>query len=322
MTTVDLPLVSREDVGAAQAPLLLVGHGTRSAAGVAQFRAFTARLQARLAPDGVTAAGGLIELAAPAVQVAVADLVEQGHLHVVAVPLMLVAAGHSKGDIPGALAREAERHPGLTYRYGRPVGADPRVLQAMEQRVDAVLPAADRADTHVLLVGRGSSDPDANAEVYRAARLFEEGRGFAGVEVAFISLAAPGVPAGLDRCERLGAEKVVVLPYFMFEGVLPDRIVEQSRAWGADHPAVEVRSAGLIGNCDELADVVLDRWREAAAGLARGNCDTCMYRTAMPGQEHRVGQPQTPHDHPDDPTHSHAHDPGHEHGHGHGHPHG
>ena len=37
------------------------------------------------------------------------------------------------------------------------------------------------------------------------------------------------------------------------------------------------------------------------------NCDMCVYRTARPGFEHRVGAPQHPHDHPHDPHQNHAH---------------
>jgi sirohydrochlorin cobaltochelatase len=86
---------------------------------------------------------------------------------------------------------------------------------------------AERERMQVVLVGRGSTDPDANAEVFRAARLLYEGRGLAGA-AAFVSLAEPGVPAALDRCRALGVRRVVVLPFFMFAGVLPDRITAQS----------------------------------------------------------------------------------------------
>ena len=96
----------------------------------------------------------------------------------------------------------------------------------------------------MVLVGRGSTDPDANAEVFRAARLLYEGRGLAGVEAAFVSLAEPGVPAALDRCRALGVRRVVVLPFFMFAGVLPDRITAQSTAW-AVHRRDRVRRRPL-----------------------------------------------------------------------------
>ncbi len=285
-------------------PLLLAGHGTRDDAGVADFGRFVARLADRLPVD---VAGGFIELSPPPLTDAVADLYGKGHRRVAAVPMMLVAAGHGKGDIPAAMAREVGRHPGLTYAYGRPLGPHPILLRLLEERLDAVLPRAERAETAVLLVGRGSTDPDANAEVCKVARLLWEGRGLAQVEPAFVSLARPSVPEGLERCRVLGARRIVVLPYFLFAGVLPDRVVAQARAYAAEHPGLDVRCAEVIGDCDGLADLVIERYEEALAGDIRMNCDTCVYRVALPGYEDRVGLPQHPHHHPDDPAHGHAH---------------
>ena len=86
----------------------------------------------------------------------------------------------------------------------------------------------------------GSSDPDANADLYKVARLVGDGRGFAVVEAAFVSLASPSVPEALDRCRRLGARRMAVVPYFLFTGVLVDRIGDQARAWAGAQPEVEV----------------------------------------------------------------------------------
>ena len=287
-------------------PLLVVGHGTRSDSGVAEFNAFMNRLRRRQdAPYGA-AAGGFIELSRPPVTEAVASLVGQGHHELIALPLVLVAAGHGKGDIPAALAREQVRHPGMSYSYGRPLGPHPRLFEILEQRIETVLGEGDRADTHVLLVGRGSTDPDANAEITKVARLLWEGRGYASVEPAFISLADPGVPAGLEKLRRLGAGRIIVAPYFLFPGILPDRIVSQSDAFAEEHPFLSIEVAELIGDCDELADVVIERYVEAVRGDIRMNCDTCIYRTAMPGFGDRVGQAQRPHHHPDDASHDHG----------------
>ncbi|SFF16949.1 sirohydrochlorin cobaltochelatase [Actinacidiphila alni] len=305
--------------------LLLVGHGTRDAAGAAAFRSFVDQLGAKSADLAV--GGGFIELSPPPLADSVAALVEAGERRFAAVPLVLVSAGHAKGDIPAALAREEQRHPGTSYAYGRPLGPHPKLLTVLERRIDEALAGADRADTTVLLVGRGSTDPDANAEVYKVARLLWEGRGYAGVETAFVSLAEPSVPAGLDRCLRLGARSVVVLPYFLFTGVLPDRVREQAAAWAAGQPGLDVRNAEVIGPEPELAELVLERYRETVEGDLRMNCDTCVYRVKLPGFEDRVGRPQQPHHHPDDPSHSHGphdHDPHDGHGsHDHGsHDHG
>ncbi|GGW94519.1 hypothetical protein GCM10010353_07360 [Streptomyces chryseus] len=243
------------------------------------------------------------------------SLVERGVSRFAAVPLMLVSAGHAKGDIPAALTREKERHPGISYTYGRPLGPHPGLLAVLERRVDEVLGGLDRSEVTVLLVGRGSTDPDANAEVFKAARLFWEGRGYAGVETAFVSLAAPDVPSGLDRCTRLGAKHVVVLPYFLFTGILPDRVREQTRDWAGAHPDTVVTSADVIGPTEELMDLVMERYQEAVKGDLRMNCDSCVYRIALPGFEDKVGAPQQPHFHPDDDGHHHHHHGSHAHAH-------
>ncbi|MFI1012131.1 sirohydrochlorin chelatase [Streptomyces sp. NPDC020965] len=301
--------------------LLIAGHGTRDEAGAQAFRDFVQEL-GRRAP-GIPVAGGFIELSPPPLGEAVTELVERGVKRFAAVPLMLVSAGHAKGDIPAALAREKERHPGISYSYGRPLGPHPALLRVLERRIEHALAGltVDRSEVTVLLVGRGSTDPDANAEVLKAARLLWEGRGYAGVETAFVSLAAPDVPSGLDRCVLLGARHVVVLPYFLFTGILPDRVLAQTEEWAAAHPEIDVVSAEVIGATDELLDLVLERYREAVEGDIRMNCDSCVYRIALPGFEDKVGMEQKPHFHPNDDGHHHGHGHGHHHHGSHAHAH-
>ena len=307
-------------------PLLLAAHGTRDQAGVDAFAALAARVAKLAAADGTRVAGGFIELSAPALREAVAGLAAAspgppaaaggqaspaaagGQASMVAVPLMLSAAGHAKGDIPAALAREHARHPAVSFIYGRPLGPHPALIDLLARRVDAEGLDAPA----VLVVGRGSTDPDANADVVKTARLLWEGRHYPLAETAFVSLARPDVTEGLERCRLLGAgqygaQRIVVARYFLFPGVLPDRVAEQAAAYAAAHPELDIRCADVLGDCDEIAALVYERYHEALAGDIRMNCDVCMYRIAMPGFEHRVGAPQHPHDHPHDPAHSRAH---------------
>jgi sirohydrochlorin cobaltochelatase len=97
-----------------------------------------------------------------------------------------------------------------------------------------------------------------------------------------------------------------VLPYFLFPGVLPDRVKSQAVAWAAEHPRVEVRCAPVLGDTETLADMVIERYDEALGGDIRMNCDSCVYRIALPSFEGRVGAPQHPHHHPDDRRHKHV----------------
>jgi sirohydrochlorin cobaltochelatase len=276
-------------------PLLLAAHGTRDQTGVDAFAALARRVGKLAAADGTRVAGGFIELSAPALRDAVQSLTASP-ARIVAVPLMLSAAGHAKGDIPAALARERTRHPGLSWTYARPLGPHPSLVDLLAKRIDAEGIHAPA----VLLVGRGSTDPDANADVVKTARLLWEGRDYPLAETAFVSLARPGVADGLERCRLLGARQIVVARYFLFPGVLPDRVAEQAAAYAAAHPGLDIRCADVLGDCDEIAALVYQRYHEALSGDIRMNCDMCVYRIAMPGFEHRVGAPQHPHDHPHD----------------------
>ncbi|WP_260614831.1 sirohydrochlorin chelatase [Microbispora sp. KK1-11] len=261
-------------------PLLLIGHGTHDETGVAEFGRFVHRLRCRL--DGLPAevSGGFITNARPPLGDSIASLVARGHHHLIAVPLSLTGDRRALGDIPGTMALEQERHPTLEYDLGRPLGPDPRVLKLLAERLaDARAemprfvtdePPAEIApgETAVVLVGHGSTDPAVNAEVHRVSRLFWETHApdLLTVETAYVSHTRPGVPGGLERCRRLGAKRVIVLPYVLFAGGVLERIWAQALAYGANHEGLDIRCAEVIGDCEGLADVVIDRYEEALAG--------------------------------------------------------
>ena len=289
--------------------LLIAGHGSRDAAAAAEFEALV-DLVRRKVPE-LAVGGGFIELAGPSLSSAAAMLVTRGASDVVVVPLMLLAAGHTKNHIPASIAAARLAHPGVRFRYGRDLGIDRRLLGIVEERIDAALDPGERATTAVLLVGRGSSDPDANGDLCKVARLLHEGRSFPLVEPCFSGITGPRVPEGLARCAALGAERIVVAPYFLFTGVLVRRIARDCAAFERVHPGVEVRVAGHLGPQEAIAGLVVERYREVVAGSPRMNCDLCIHRVALPGFEHRVGAPAAPHHHPDHDDHSGGHDPGH-----------
>lgn len=259
--------------------LLVVGHGSCDEAGAATLRSFVQMLGER-AP-GLPVGGGFtgdnpVSVGGPAgssLSGTITDLVE-GHAvrEFAVIPLALGRAEQADAEVERVLDRAEQRHPEIGYALWRgPLGPHPALLDVLERRLDEALGDAhrspsDRAATTVLLVGRGSADPEANAELYRTARLLWEGRGYAGVEAAFVSHAAPDVPSGLDRCARLAAgapgrsARVVVLPYFLFGGPLPERARQQAEGWAEANETAEVRFAEVIGATGELADLVLERY--------------------------------------------------------------
>ena len=282
--------------------LLIVGHGSRDPRGAEEFHELVSLVRDH-APMPVE--GGFIELSRPPISECVNSLKERGAREISAVPLMLLAAGHANDDVPATLVREKVTHPDLDFRYGRALGIRPELLELMDERISAVVTEEEREGTAVLIVGRGSSDPDANSDLAKMARLFFEGRPYPLVETAFVSLAPPSVTEALERCRRLGAGRVAVFSYFLFTGVLEERIREQSRNFAEDNPEMEVRYAGYFGPDARVAALVMERYRESFEGDIRMNCDVCVHRVALPGFEEKVGAPATPHYHPDEPGHHH-----------------
>ena len=298
------PTTNGRGDGGGDPSLLIVGHGSRDPRGAKEFHELVSLVGERAR---VPVEGGFIELSRPPISECVDRLAGKGAREISAVPLMLLAAGHAKDDIPATLVRERLAHPDLGFHYGRALGIRPELLALMDERVSTVVPQAEREETAVLVVGRGSSDPDANSDLAKMARLFFEGRAYPLVETAFVSLAPPGVPEALDRCRRIGFRRVAVFSYFLFTGVLEERIREQSWGFAAENPGVEVRYAGYFGPDARVADLVLERYRESFEGDIRMNCDVCVHRVALPGFEEKVGAPATPHYHPDEPGHDHGH---------------
>jgi|GEM_PF-57181 len=293
------PPAEQPVAGGATAPpaLLVVGHGTRDADGLAEFHALTALV--RDAAGALPVETGFIELAEPLIDEAVDRLVARAEPRaVVSVPLVLLAAGHLKNDGPASLARARGRHPGIAFNMGRDLGIDPAVLAVAEDRIRAALPAGhDPETTGVVLVGRGSSDPDACGDLYKVARLLADGRGLGMVEPAFAGVAQPDLEAALERLRRLGATTIVVAPFLLFTGVLVPRLYAKASAWAQEHPDLDVRAAAHLGPDRRLAKLVLERYREAIQGDVRMNCDLCTYRVRLPGYEDKVGMPisLTPH---------------------------
>lgn len=265
--------------------LLLVAHGSRSRAGEEETRRLASLVAGSPGLAGVGVELGYLEMSDPPAGKSLDRLVERGAEHIVVLPLMLLAAGHSKSDVPAVVVEGRMRHPGVSLTYGRPFGVDHALLEIARRRIEA----AGAAGLPLALIARGTSDPDANAEACRVARLLAESTGAPIANVGFSGVTWPSVPEALDQLDRLGAKSLVAFSWFLATGVLIDRIRHQL-AEMAERTGVVVHDAGYLGPSEELAALVLERHREARDEGVRMNCDTCSYRKPFPGHEDRVGQ--------------------------------
>jgi sirohydrochlorin cobaltochelatase len=296
--------------------LLLIGHGSQDPAAVAEYYEFAERLAAYL---NLPVYPCFLEFADPPIVDGIRACVETGARQVVALPLFLGPAGHQKNDVPAILNWAKTQWPEVRFKYGVPLGAQPQIISVLTQRAAEAIAAGSAdippAETALLLVGRGSRDPDSNSEVYKIARMLWEGRSYGWVESAFYSLTQPDIPTALERCIRLGARRVVVLPYLLFTGAICRRTGDQARAVQSRYPDVEILVAEHLGLHPEIIEAVNYRYQEVVAGTATMTCDLCKYRHRLAGFEDEHGLPQTS-DH-----HHGLRGVGHEHSHGHTHNH-
>ena len=136
---------------------------------------------------------------------------------------MLLAAGHGKSDVPAIVLEGRNRHPSVELVFGSPLGVVPELLAIAQRNLDA----AGAAGLPLLLVARGTSDPDANAEACRAARLLAEWSGAPDVQIGFTGMTWPSVPDALERMARLGHQRVALFFWFLATGKLVERARHQ-----------------------------------------------------------------------------------------------
>ena len=282
--------------------VMLCGHGSRSQAAVDEFARLAEHLPAWL-PGDWDLEYGYLEFANPVIRVGLDRLRERGCRRILAVPGMLFAAMHSKNDLPSVLNSYAAEHD-LDVRYGRELGVDPGLIRAAGDRIRDAVTAADRrygplplSETALVVIGRGASDPDANGNVAKIARMLWEGLGFGWTEVGYSGVTFPLVEPCLEHVARLGYRRVVVFPYFLFSGILVDRIRGFTGICAERHPEIQFVSAGYLNDHPQVLAAFAERATEQVGEIPPPNCGTCKYRTPILGFEAEVGMPQSSHHH-------------------------
>jgi sirohydrochlorin cobaltochelatase len=279
--------------------LLIVGHGSRDPDGTHEFEHLVERFR-RHDPERIVELG-FLEFAKPVVAEGVERCVNRGAKTIAVLPGMLMAAGHAKNDIPSEIHEARRRYPGVAFHYGRHLHLHANVVQLCRLRIEDAEARAprriDRKDTLLLVVGRGSSDPDANADVQKLSRLLWEGMGFGWGAACFIGVTTPLLPDALECCQRMGFARTIVFPFFLFTGILEKRIRRQTAEFAATHPQSDFICADYLNDHPLLFDAFAERAEEAVHGSPNMNCELCKYRVQLPGFEAAVGQPQAGHHH-------------------------
>lgn len=286
-----------------KAAILFVGHGSRDNEAVEEFNQLAEHFRKRF-PDRLCATG-FLEFARPMIAEGLDELMAKGARNVLAIPGMLMAAGHAKNDIPSELNTLQAERKGLRIDYGAELGVHAKMLQAAKERIEegeaefggGYDAAKDRKETLLMVVGRGASDSDANSNICKITRILEEGMGFGWATTSYSGVTTPLVPEALGRAHGLGFKRVIVFPYFLFTGRLVKKIYVWTDEYAAAHPEVEVVKAPYLNDHPLVIETFVEKQREIEEGIANMNCQLCQYRVQIVGSEHKVGQPQQGHHH-------------------------
>jgi sirohydrochlorin ferrochelatase len=167
-------------------------------------------------------------------------------------PLLLADAYHARVDIPRQIAGFAD------VRRAEVLGEDPRLISVLRQRVTDL--GVSRLDDRigVLVAAIGSSDPLANARTRQVAPQLLAGTGWAGATTAFVTRPEPSLAEAAGRLRRQGARRVVIAPWFLAPGRLPDRVRSFADSAG-------IALAEPLGAHRLVAETVLDRFDQARA---------------------------------------------------------
>ena len=114
------------------------------------------------------------------------------------------------------------------------------------------------------LIAHGSRQPEANADLHHFAEEIRRSGEYPFVIASFLELAAPSIEQGGAACVEQGAERVVLLPFFLSAGVHVQRdLTEARKRLAARFPHIDFRLAEPLGRHRLLLQIVEERARAA-----------------------------------------------------------
>ena len=226
--------------------LVLAAHGSADPRSAANARAVANQI--RHMRPGLPVRVAFCELNSPCL----ADVLEPG---AVVTPLLLADAYHARIDIPRQIAEC-----GVAVRQADVLGEDDRLVSVLHERLAELGVSTLDPELGVLVVAIGSTHPAANARTAQVARMLMAGTQWVGATTAFATGSGPSVADAVAALRRRGARRMVVAPWFLAPGLLPDRIAKHAAAEG-------IPMAAPLGAHRLVAETALNRFDAVLAEL-------------------------------------------------------
>ena len=247
--------------------VVVIGHGTANPVGAAETKNIVAQVDAIL--PNIPVELGYLEVIEPTIEMAVKRLAARGCKKIVALPILLFAAGHAKQDVPQAL-QEAVARQGLSVTQADPLGLHEQVISLARRRFyEAIedLAPIEAGSEALLVIGRGSSDPTASHQLWGFVRSTYSSmvrvakHRFA---ISFVAAAKPTTSEAIDQLMldingRPPVRRVVLHPHLLFHGHVENQVEKHLEKMRSQFPSVEWVKVARLGAAPEVADALVDR---------------------------------------------------------------
>ncbi|MCG8893800.1 sirohydrochlorin chelatase [Tenacibaculum finnmarkense] len=275
--------------------ILLCGHGSRTKTGTDAFKQLVEALQARYTDYEVDY--GFLEFNHPVYEASIERMYQKGIREIYALPIILFAGSHAKNDIPYEMNTIQSYYSDLTIKMGKHLGVNSFLLELAQKRIleeESKHAIIDRKDVCLMVVGRGTTDTDANSDVHKLACMLGEGMGFGFTTVAYSGTAYPTVTKSLELTSKMEFKRTIAIPFFFFTGILLERIYTEIRTFNENSPN-EYIYTDAFGSDELILKAFDERLEETINGTANMNCQLCKYRKQIVGLEDEVGKEQVGH---------------------------
>lgn len=279
-----------------KAGVLLCGHGSRKPGGVKAFKNLIALLRRRYQKKYLVDYG-FLEFNHPTYEAAVERLYHQGVRKIYALPVILFAGSHAKNDIPFELNTIQTYYKDLNIVMSRPIGVSSFLIDLSYKRLkeaQANFPAIDKKEICLLVIGRGTTDPDANSDVGKLTHLLWESMGVGFATTGYSGTAYPSIAESISLIEKLPFKRVLVMPFLFFTGVLLQRIRAVVTAQN-EQSDKQYLLAAPFGTDELILKAFDERLEDAITGNVAMNCQLCKYRKQVIGFEQEFGKEQIGH---------------------------
>ncbi|HEO8420128.1 sirohydrochlorin chelatase [Niallia sp. FSL W8-0635] len=200
--------------------VLYICHGSRVQEASAQAISFVKKCMETNGFQGIQEYS-FLELSEPSIEEGFRNCVEKGATIIHIIPVLLLTAAHAKKDIPEVLEKLSLEYPQVQIKYGKPIGVHPQMVKIVADKIKSTsLYKNTNEEVLVILVGRGSSDPDVKRDLCKIASLIEKQVDRIVVQDCYLTAAQPSFEEALQMAEQSSNRHVLVIPYLLFTGIL------------------------------------------------------------------------------------------------------